>query len=137
MKYSTLVFALGLLASALASRPDIAATLTASFSVTATVNSSCQVSAPATASRSYTTARANPASSVSVNCTNPTPYNVSYSSGPAPSITTTMRKTAGSETVPGNGNGSPQPGAAFGQPAGARHDVPGANADLVTITVTY
>jgi spore coat protein U-like protein len=134
MKYTTLAVALGFMASALA---VLAATQTASFSVTATVVSSCQISAPATASRSYTAARANPASPVSVNCTMPTPYNVSYRTDPAPSVTVTTRKTASPETAPGTSTGSPQPDAASGQPAGAQHDAPGTNADLVTVTITY
>jgi spore coat protein U-like protein len=137
MKYFTLAFALGFLASALASRPVLAATQTASFSVTVTVVSSCQISAPAIAPGSYTAARANPTSPVSVNCTMPTPYNVSYRTDPAPSVTVTTRKSASPETAPGTSNRFPQPDAASGQPAGAQHDTPGTNADLVTVTITY
>ena len=137
MKYFTLAFALGFLASALASRPVLAATQTASFSVTATIVSSCQISAPATASRSYTAARANAAFPVSVNCTMPTPYNVSYRTDPAPNVTVTTRKRTDTGTEPGTSTGSPQQDAASGQPAGAQHDTPGTNADLVTVTITY
>jgi spore coat protein U-like protein len=134
MKYTTLAVALGFMASALA---VLAATQTASFSVTATVVSSCQISAPATASRSYIATRASSASPASINCTMPTPYNVSYSTGPAPSVTVTTRKAAGPEAAPGTGNKSPPSDAISGQPAEAQHDTPGTNADLVTVTVTY
>ena len=137
MKYTSLAFTLGFLASALASRPVLAATQTALLSVSATVVSSCRISAPATASTSYTAARANPASPVSVNCTMPTPYNVSYSTGPAPNVTMTTRKRTDTETEPGTSHVTPKPDAAFGQPAGAQHDTPGTNADLVTVTITY
>jgi len=137
MKFSTLACTLGLLTSAMSSRLVLAATQTASFSVTATVVSSFQVSASATAYGSYTATRANPASPVSVNCTMPTPYNVSYRTDPAPSVTVTTRKRTDPETSPGTSNGAPQPDAASGQPSGAQHDTPSTNADLVTVTVTY
>jgi spore coat protein U-like protein len=131
MKFASLLFALGFLASALASRPALAATQTASFSVTVTVASSCQISASATASGTYTATRANAATPVSVTCTNSTPYNVSHSTGLTPSITEISRKAAGPEI----GNGSSQPDAVSGQSAGAQHVLPSAYVD--TITVTY
>jgi spore coat protein U-like protein len=112
MKYASLAFALGFLALGLASRPALAATSTASFSVTVTVVSSCQVSAPATASGTYTGTRANAATPVSVACTNHTPYNVSHSTGLTPSVTEITRKTPGSDTEAGTSNGAAQsPGA--------------------------
>ena|ERR1039458_5746567 len=112
MKYITLAFALGFLASALASRPSLAATRTASLSVTATVVSSCQVSVPAAAPRTYTVTRANAATPVSIACTNPTPYHVSHSASLTPSLTEITRKTSGSDTEAGTSNGASQsPGA--------------------------
>ena len=137
MKFLTLTLALGFLALAQVSRPALAATITASFSVTATILSSCQVAAPATAPGTYTATRANITSSVSVTCTNPTPYNVSYSAGLAPSATTTTRKAAGPDTVAGTGSRSSQPDTVSGQSAGAQHVVPDAYTDLVTATITY
>ena len=76
-------------------------------------------------------------SPVSVNCNMPTRYDVSYSTGPAPSVTVTTRKRTDPETEPGTNNGTSQPNAASGQLAGAQHDTPGTNADLVTVTITY
>lgn len=137
MKYLTLTFALGFLASAQASRPALAATITASFSVTATVISSCQVAAPVTASGTYTATRANITSSVSVTCTNSTPYDVSYSAGLAPGAITTTRKTAGPDTVAGTSRRSSQPDTVSGQTAGAQHVAPDAYTDLVTVSITY
>jgi spore coat protein U-like protein len=103
MKFSPFGFALCFIALGLTSRPAPAATATASFSVTATVVSGCQVSAPAAVFGVYTAARAAPLSisSVSVNCTSPTAYNVSLSAGRAtgaatPTATDATRKTAGS-----------------------------------------
>src|ERR1035437_219368 len=112
MKYTLFALALGFLASGLASRPALAATSTASFSVTATVQSSCQVSAPATASGTYTVTRANASTPVSITCTNPTPYNVGHSTSLTPSVTEITRKTSGSDTEAGTSNGASQsPGA--------------------------
>jgi spore coat protein U-like protein len=124
--------------------------------------SSCQVSTTATASGTYAVTRANVATSVSVACTNPTPYNVSYSTELAPSVSVTTRKTAGSAsdspghvpfsdsahtgiwdrtadagTVAGTGSGSFQLYAGYGQSARAQHVAPGAFADTVTVTITY
>jgi len=137
MKFPVLAFALCILASGLASRPVLAATRTASFSVTATVVSSCQVSAPATASGTYTATRPSPTSPVSVTCTRPTPYNVSYSDGPPPSVTKTTQKTAGSEAFHGTGSRSSRADTASGQSKGEKHDAPGADVDVVTVTVAY
>jgi spore coat protein U-like protein len=162
MKFASLIFALGFLASAMVSTPALAATATASFSVTATVLASCQVSAPASAYGANTAPRANAASPASVNCTNPTPYDVSYSTELAPSATATTRNTAGpaldspgSALLPnsahnvnwgrmadayamsGTARGSSHPYAGYGHYAGAQHVAPGAFADSVMITVTY
>jgi len=137
MKYITLAFALGLLASALASTPALAATATASFSVSATVLSSCQVSAPATAYGVFTAARATAASPASVICTSPTPYNASLSAELTPSVTVTTRKTAGAGTLPRTGNGPSQQRNSNGRTAWSQYVAPGAFADSVTVTITY
>lgn len=162
MKFASLIFALCFLASALASRPALAATATASFSVTATVLASCQVSAPASAYGANTAARVNAASPASVTCTSPTPYNVSLSAELAPSVTVTTRKTAGSATdspgsallpnsahtaslgrvagtgsVAGTARGSSLPYAGNGRTAWPQNIAPGAFADSVTVTITY
>jgi spore coat protein U-like protein len=162
MKFASLIFALCFLASTLASRPALAATATASFSVTATVVSSCQASTPATAFGANTAARVNAASPASVTCTSPTPYNVSLSAELAPSVTVTTRRTAGpasdspgsallpdsahtgnwgrtasAGTVAGTARGPSQPRDGYGRTAWSQYVAPGAFADSVTVTVTY
>jgi spore coat protein U-like protein len=152
-------FALGFMTAGLAPRPALAATSTASFAVTVTVQAGCQVSAPATAFGIYTTAGANSTSAVSVACTIPTRYNVSHSAERTTGVTGMMTglasalldhsplpqsahatkwgRTAGTDTVARTGSGSIQPHAIFVQTAGAEFVAPGAYADTITVTVTY
>lgn len=162
MKNASYAFALVFLALGMVSRPAHAATLTATLSVSATVVSSCQISAPATAFGTYTARRASAASPASVACTSPTPYNVSLSSGQAHSATETTQisagptadllgpallpasthavnweRMAGAYAVAAPGSGSLQPHAVSGPSTGAQQVAPGAYADSVTITITY
>jgi len=159
MKYALFALALGFLASGLAPRPALAATASASFAVTVTVQAACQVSAPATAFGTYATAGARATSAVSVACTIPTPYNVSRSAGlaasdtqrvaafaPAPTgdapLTNSARfiywgRMAGTNPVAGRGNGASQPYTVSGLTAGTRFVAPGAFADTITVTVSY
>lgn len=162
MKYASFAFALGFLASGLAPRPALAATASASFAVTATVQAACQVSSPATAFGVYTTIGTNATSAVSVACTHPTAYSVDLSAGLAAVDTATAQKirgpasallgyallseyartvnlgrTAGTDPVTGTGNGSSPAHAVFGRTAGAQYVASGAYADTITVTVTY
>lgn len=137
MKFINMAFALSLIVSDLVPYSAFAATQIASFSVTATVISSCQISAHLTSSRSDIAAMVYPASPVSVICTSPTPYNVSYSTGMAPSVTVTTRKAVSREAAPGTGNKSSPSDAISSRSAEAPHDMPYANAHLVIINVTY
>jgi spore coat protein U-like protein len=63
--------------------------------VNITVQSACQVSATHATFRTYTAAVANATSSVSVTCTNPTPYNVSFIAGSAISTNIPTFKSIG------------------------------------------
>ena len=155
-------FALGFLTFGLAPMPSIAATTTTTFSVTATVQSTCLVSATALAFGTYTGAAATSTSAVSVTCTNTTPYNVGLSAGLATGATVTTRsmtgpaaallgyalfsdaartvnwgQTIGTDTVTGTGNGSAQAITVYGQAAASQYVAPGAYADTITATVTY
>lgn len=121
MKHATFAFALGFLMLNLAARPALAATSTASFGVSVTVQAACQVSAPARVSGAYATAAANAASSLSVACTNPTPYNVKLSAGQTASA---VKKTSNTASV--------QSGSAL-----LAESASGASADSITITVIY
>jgi spore coat protein U-like protein len=154
--------ALGFLALGLASRPALAATATTTFSVTATVQSTCLVSATNMAFGTYTGAVATSTSAVSVTCTNTTPYNVGLSAGLATGATVTTRKmtgpaaavlgyalfsdparsvnwgqTIGTDTVTGTGNGTAQALNVYGQATAGQFVAPGAYSDTITATVTY
>lgn len=159
MKYASIAFVLGFLASGLASTPVLAATTSASFGVSVMVLASCQVSAPAAAFGTNTTAGGNAASTVAVACTNPVPYNIDSGAGltsgtarkitgPASALpggallpdsthTVNWSRKAGMEAVARSGNGSSQLHGLYGQSAEGRQLAPGANADSVTVTVTY
>lgn len=159
MKSELFLIALGFLTAGLAQRPALAATPNASFSVTAIVQAGCQASAVATAFGIYETAGANSASAVSIACTIPTPYNVSYSAERASRVTRMMTGYASAlpdqsllpqsahttkwgwmawtDIVARTGGGSIQPHAVFVQTAGAEFVAPGAYADTITATVTY
>jgi spore coat protein U-like protein len=153
MKYARLAFALGLLTSVLAPGSALAATASASFAVTVTVQASCQASVPSATFGTYAVAGANATSALSVSCTLPTPYSVSRSAGLAASAT---GRTTGSAPsllgdvqstnfarfnswgrTAGAGGGFSQPYAVSGLTAGARFVAPGAYADSITLTVSY
>jgi spore coat protein U-like protein len=154
--------AVGILALGLAPMPAIAATATTTFAVTATVQATCLVSATALAFGTYTGVLVNATSTVSVTCTNTTPYNVGLNVGLATGATVTTRKMTGpasavlaygmyqdsahsvnwgqtisTDTVTGTGNGSAQAITVYGQTAAAQYVAPGAYSDTITATVTY
>jgi spore coat protein U-like protein len=153
---------LGFLAFGLAPRPAVAATASASFGVSATVQATCLVSASAVTSGIYPGAVLNATSGVSVTCTKPTPYNVGLSSGPAPGAAVVTQKmsgsgsgllayalasnsqgrvnwgqTVGADTAAGTGNGSPQTLSAQGQVSGGQHVASIGYGDTITVSVTY
>jgi spore coat protein U-like protein len=162
MKSALSVFALGFLAFGLAPRPAVAATASASFGVSATVLATCLVSAAPMKFGTYTRSAVSAASSVSVTCTNPTPYNVSLSSGLAPGSavvtgkmigsvpglqgyalasnfqgTVNRSQTMGADTVAGAGNDSVQTLAAQDQVSSDQHVASSAYADTIIIAITY
>jgi len=153
---------LGFLALVLAPTAAVAATATTTFGVSATVQATCVVSATAMSFGTYTAAVANAASTVSVTCTNTTPYNVGLSAGLATGATVTTRQmtgpasallgyalfsdaartvnwgqTIGTDTVTGTGNGSAQALTVYGQVVAGQYVAPGSYADTITATVTY
>ncbi len=152
----------GFLALGLFALPAGAATATSSFAVSATVASTCLVSATSLGFGSYSGLVAPATSTVSVTCTNTTPYNVGLSAGLGTGATVTARKmtgpasallsyglfqdaghtlgwgvTAGTDTVAGTGNGATQPITVYGQIPTAQYVAPGVYADTITVTVTY
>ncbi len=153
---------LGISALGLAPTATLAATVTTTFAVTATVQATCLVSATSMAFGTYTGLVATSTSTVSVTCTNTTPYNVGLSAGLATGATVTTRQmtgpasallgyslfsdsartvnwgqTVGTDTVAGTGNGSAQALTVYGQVATAQYLAPGAYTDTLTATVTY
>jgi len=168
MKFSnsiklTLSALIAVVSLGIASTPASASTtVTTTFGVSATVQSTCLISATALAFGTYTGAVANSTSTVSVTCTNTTPYNVSLNAGTATGATVTTRKmtgpssatlnyamysnsgmttnwgqTIGTDTVTGTGNGSSQAITVYGQVPAGQYVTPGSYADTITATVTY
>ncbi len=103
MKSASSALALSFLASGLAPRLAAAATPSVSFGVTAIVQSACQVSAAAMDFQTYSVAMKKAASTISVTCTHPTPYNVCLSSG----LTTCAPGTTWKMTISGSALRSP------------------------------
>ena len=162
VKFALSAYLLGFMALGLCALPADAATATNSFAVSATVASTCLVSATSLGFGSYTGLVVPASSTVSVTCTNTTPYNVGLSAGLGTGATVTARKmtgpasallayglfqdaghtvgwgvTAGTDTVAGTGNGATQPITVYGQIPTAQYVAPGAYADTITVTVTY
>ena len=140
----------------------IAATTTGTFSVTATVQAMCQISTNPLAFGTYTGTQIDATSTLSVTCTNTTPYNVGLNAGTATGATVTTRRmtgpganllnyalysnagrttnwgnTVGTDTVAGTGNGTAQSLTVYGRLPAAQFNTPGAYSDTITATVTY
>jgi len=162
MKSALFVFALSFLALGPAPRAAVAATASASFAVTATVQAGCRVSASSMGLGTYTGAAMNAAPAVAVNCTLPTPYNVGLSAEMASGATVATREMTGpgaallgyalasnsqravnrgqilgTGTVAGTGNGSAQGLWVPGQISAGQFAAAGGYADTITVTVTY
>jgi spore coat protein U-like protein len=131
-----------------------AATATANFNVTANVSASCAVSATNLAFGAYDPASAtalDSTSTISVTCTNTTPYSVDVGATPTTRIMTGpggatlaygMYNETGRTTAFGvasaTGTGVAQPYTVFGRvPVGQFGATPGAYLGTVTVTVTY
>src|SRR5450631_1176205 len=152
---SSLAAGLACLALGLAPTSAFAVTtVTTTFGVTATVQATCLVSATAMGFGTYTGVAIPTTSTVSVTCTNTTPYNVGLSAGLATGATVTTRKmtgpgtgllayslsqndgrtinwgnTVGTDTEIGTGNVAAQALAVFGRVAAGQFVAPGAYAD--------
>lgn len=156
-----LVFILGLLASGWTARPIGAATASASISVSATVQASCLAAVNATMPGIYS-APADPASMVSVACSNSAPYMVTLSAPSTNAVTGGLRETARSGFVllrnplspyirgisnwgqststnrlAGLGSGSSSLLAIHDRISAAQCATPGTHADTMIVVVTY
>ncbi len=156
------VFVVGFLASGLALRPALAATASASFTVSATVVAGCQATPAAQGFKSYAAATASATSTISVTCTQPTPYVVSLGTEDVPDYNAAVAKaigpgsalrgtaqpslpqhavnrgqTSGAGTATGTGSGSSELRTVTEKTAAAENPAPGANPDSVMVSITY
>jgi spore coat protein U-like protein len=162
---SGLVFAgvsLGsLLPLSLSPRSAAAATSTANFAVTVTVQAVCRITTNSLTFGVYVGEADSATTTISLTCTNTTPYNVGLSAGNGNSATVTTRYmmsgttpmlyglyrdsaytrnwgvTSGSDTVAGTGNGAAQVLTVYGRIAAGEYVKPGAYTDTIIATVTY
>lgn len=149
-------------ASPMAIAAPAAATATAQFNVTATVNATCLISANNLPFGTYTGVIDDANTTLSVTCTNTTPYNVGLNAGTGTGATTTSRSmtgpggallgyklfqdagyttnwgnAVGTDTVAGTGNGAAQTLTVYGQVPAAEYVTPGGYSDTITATITY
>jgi spore coat protein U-like protein len=145
--------------------PAWSATATGSLSVTGSITATCQVNASSLAFGAYNpilNANLDVTGTVSVTCTNATPYNVGLNAGTGTGATITNRKmtsgantltyqvfrdaartqnwgnTVGTDTVVGTGSGAAQPITAYGRIVlGQTTAKVGNYTDTVTVTITY
>lgn len=158
------IFGLGVvfaLVVSLQSAPSKATTASATFAVTANVQATCLVSAGALAFGIYSGMPINSTATITVTCTNGTPYYVNIGNGlhqdanfyprmigPAGQFasyrfyqdaarTIGWRNTYNLDGRNGTGNGSAQLLTAYGQLIGGQFVTPGSYTDTVTVTVTF
>ena len=154
-----------LAAASFASQAARAATATSTFNVTLTIQSTCIVASAtdlAFGTQGVISANLDAQSTISVQCTNTTPYNIGLNVGNGAGATVAARKmtgpasatvtysayrdaartlvwgqTIGTDTVAATGNGSAQPVTVFGRVPPQTTPAAGAYSDILTVTVTY
>jgi spore coat protein U-like protein len=144
-----------------------AATATSSFTVSATVTESCQIVSASTMAfpsfNALASADIDQTSTLSLRCTNTTPYNIGLSAGGGSGATVGTRKmsnggetlnytvyrdsshsqiwgnTVATDTLASVGTGSNQSHTLYGRvfSSGLSSVIPGSYSDSVTVTVTY
>jgi spore coat protein U-like protein len=141
-----------------------AATTTTTFAVQITINASCTILSASTlnfGAQGVLSANVNQTSTIAVQCTNTTPYNIGLNAGTSPGATVTTRKmvngaatvsyslfsnagmttnwgnTVGTDTVAATGNGASQSYTVFGQVPPQTTPAPALYTDTITVTVTY
>ena len=134
-----------------------------SFTVTATVTTSCNINATSLGfgSAGVLSANVDATSTVTPQCTNTTPYNIGLNAGTAPGATVTTRKmssggntisyslysnsgrttnwgnTVGTDTVGGTGTGSNQTLTVYGRVPAQSTPAPASYSDTIIVTTTY
>src|SRR4051794_10334423 len=147
-----------------ATNAGFAATTTSTFSVHLPISASCIISSASTlnfGSSGVIATVINQTSTVQVQCTNTTPYNIGLNAGTATGATVATRKmtsgantisyslfrdagmttnwgqTVGTDTVSSTGTGAAQSFTVYGQVPAQSTPAPGAYSDTITVTVTY
>lgn len=135
---------------------------TISFAVVALVQATCTISATPLAFGNYIGTQNDAAGTLTITCTNTTPYNVGLSAGTAPGGTVKTRamtgpggqllnyaifqesarslnwgNTVGTDTVTGQGTGHAGGISLYGRIPAGQHIRPGSYADTVIATITY
>jgi spore coat protein U-like protein len=139
-----------------------AATATASFQVRITIQTACTINAIDLdfGTHGVLSANVDQTSTINVQCTNATPYNIGLGPGDNGSSVTTRQMgmgaaridyslfrdaarslnwgdTVGTDTLGGTGNGAVQPTIVYGRVPAQTTPAPGTYTDTVTATVTY
>ena len=158
----TMVVAALLILSAIG--PAKAATASSTFTVKMTVNSSCVINSASTlnfGSQGVITANVDNTSTLRVQCTNTTPYNIGLNAGAGTGATVAARKmtngsatityslysdsgrttvwgnTVGTNTVAATGNGASQSFTIYGRVPPQTTPAAATYTDTITVTVTY
>ena len=153
-----------LLIAGLTTSANATTTATSTFNATLTLQTSCQVASNNTLSfgtQGVLSANTDASTTLAVQCTNTTPYNVGLSAGTTSGGTTTTRlltsgtdtvayklfsdsgratnwgNTVGTDTVAGTGNGALQTLTIYGRVPAQTTPAPATYNDTVTVTVTY
>ncbi len=164
VKMQSLLVSAGLAALVFSSSfaPAIAGTASTTFQVTATVDATCGVSATDLAFGTYAGSQTDNTSTITVTCTNTTPWNIGLNAGTSSGATVTTRamtgpgsatlnyalysdsghstnwgNTVGTDTVSGTGTGSTQDKTVYGRVAGSQYPAPGSYSDTITATVSW
>jgi spore coat protein U-like protein len=139
-------------------------TISSTFSVQLTISASCIISSASSltfAASGVIATAINQTSTIQVQCTNTTAYNIGLNPGTATGATVTTRKmtsgsntinyslfrdagmtsnwgqTVGTDTVSSTGTGAVQSFTVYGQVPAQSTPAPGAYSDTITVTVTY
>jgi spore coat protein U-like protein len=137
-------------------------TSTTTFTVTANVPTSCAITATDMAFGAYSGVALSSTATLTVTCTNSTPYNVGLSAGDGNAATVTSRlmsgpdanglkyallqdaahtvnwgNTVGTDTLAGTGSGSAQALTVYGVVAAGQNIEPGSYTDTIIATLTY
>ncbi|MBI1866761.1 MAG: spore coat U domain-containing protein [Methylocystis sp.] len=156
--------ALASVAALCSANAAFAATSTSTFGVTMTINASCTIVSTATlnfGSQGVLAAAVNQTTTLQVQCTNTTPYNIGLDAGTGSGATVNVRKmtsgsnttnyslysdgartvvwgiTVGANTVSATANGGLQNFTIYGQVPAQTTPAPGVYTDTITVTVTY